>query len=339
MTVLVSAVSFIQMQPVSATFPGANGKIAFTRVAPAAESERQIFTMNPDGSGLTQLTSDGANVWPRWSANGMKIVFQSNRITPADTDGSWEIWVMNADGSGQTQITFNASPVQNLYPAFSPDGSKIVFASDRAPSTNLDIWAMNADGSDPHRLTTDSAGEVNPVWSPDGSKIAFWRSGDIFVMNPDGSGQTDISTDQNATDEFPEWSPDGQMIAFDSFPSRAIWVMNADGSGRTQLSNPPSSPIVDLYPAWSPDGTKIAFFRGVDSIWVMNADGSDPVDITVSQPNSDTDFAPNWQPIISPVGGVAIPVNKLVILAPYLALLGLFGAVTVASAASRRRKT
>jgi Tol biopolymer transport system component len=340
MAVIVSAGSLIQLQPVSATFPGANGKIVFTREVAAAAPQRQIFTVNPDGSGLTQLTFDGSNGFPGWSADGKKIVFQSNRITPTDTDGWWEIWVMNADGSGQTQITSTPVSIENMYPAFSPDGSKIVFVSNRPPSTTSDIWVMNVDGSNPHQLTSTSDYEIYPVWSPDGTKIAFQRSGKIFVMNAaDGSGQTDISKDPGATDECPEWSPDGRMIAFNSIsPSRAIWVMNADGSGRKQLSYPPPSPIVDEYPAWSPDGTKIAFFRGVDSIWVMNADGSNPVDITVSQPNSDTDFAPNWQPLpANPVGGVVTPANKLGILTPYLALAGLIAAVSAVVVVKRRR--
>jgi Tol biopolymer transport system component len=327
------------LQPVSATFPGKNGKIVFSRDIGAAAPQRQIFTVNPDGSGSTQLTFDGNNWEPRWSADGTKIVFLSNRVTPADTDGNYEIWIMNADGSGQEQITFTASSVSNGNPAFSPDRSKIVFASDRPPSTESDIWVMNVDGSNPHQLTTTSPDyEVEPVWSPDGSKIVFKRSAKIFVMNPDGSGQTDISKDPGATDEYPEWSPDGRMIAFNSFPSRAIWVMNVDGSGRKQLSNPPPSPLADEYPAWSPDGTKMAFFRGIDSIWVMNVDGSNPVDITVSQPNSDTDFAPNWQPLFAnPVGGVVEPVNKLALATPFLALAGLIVAVSAVVVVKRRR--
>jgi TolB protein len=341
MIVIVSAGSLIQLQPVSATFPGANGKIVFSRNVGAAAPQRQIFTVNPDGSGLTQLTFDGDNYEPRWSADGTKIVFVSNRVTPADTDESWEIWVMNADGSYQTQITFIASPYSNMHPALSPDGSKIVFESSRPPSTTTDIWVMNADGSNPHQLTTTSPDyEIQPVWSPDGSKIVFKRSTKIFVMNAaDGSGQTDISKDPDAIDENPEWSPDGRMIAFNSiFPSRAIWVMNADGSGRKQLSNPPPLPLVDGYPAWSPDGTKIAFFRGIDSIWVMKVDGSNPVDITVSQPNSDSDFAPNWQPLrMGAVGGLVMPTNKLEIVAPFAALAGLIAAVSAVVVVKRRR--
>jgi Tol biopolymer transport system component len=346
MAVIVSAGSLIQLQPVSATFPGANGKIVFERnISATTTVDYEIFTVNPDGSGLTQLTFTGENFGPRWSADGTKIVFFSDRVTPADNDGSYEIWIMNSDGSGQTQLTFNPNSFQAVRPAFSPDGSKIVFESNQLPSTNPNIWVMNADGSNQKQLTT-SSGDYLPVWSPDGSKIVFnsARTGhsQIFVMNAaDGSGQTDISKSPSNTDMMSEWSPDGRMIAFTRITQagvESIWVMNAaDGSGQKQLSNPTNG-LSDFTPAWSPDGTKIAFARGIDSIWVMNADGSNPTDITQSQPNSDTDEFPNWQPLPArPVGGVLLPTSKLDIVAPFAALAGLIAVVSAVVAVKRRR--
>jgi Tol biopolymer transport system component len=326
MMVIISAGSLLQLQSVSATFPGKNGRIAFERGQP-----QQIFTVNPDGSGLTQLTNTGGNRLPRWSADGTKIVFQSERnVRDA-------IWVMNADGSGQTQVTHSSYPSYD--PAFSPDGSKIVFVNG---SSGFQLWVTNIDGSNQKALTTGPDSDFTPVWSPDGSKIVFRRqlsnAVHIFVMNAaDGSGPTDVSKDPNAQDYGPEWSPDGRMIAFFSSPSWGIWVMNVDGSGRKQLSSPPPT-LADETPAWSPDGTKIAFFRGHDSIWVMNADGSNQIDITKSQPNSDTDYAPNWQPLFAnPVGGVVLPTSKIDIVAPLAALAGLIAAVSAVIAVKKRR--
>jgi len=338
-TVIVSAGSLMQLQPVSATFPGMNGKIVFTRnIAPIGTPEDyEIFTVNPDGSGLTQLTFTGPgvrNTEPRWSADGTKIVFQSQR-----TDQT-AIWVMNADGSGQTQVTHPITNMNNYHPALSPDGTKIVFQNSSSGSPQ--IWVTNIDGTIQKALTTGPDSDYEPVWSPDGSKIVFARrtfsNSHIFVMNAaDGSGQTDISNDPNAHDYSPEWSPDGRMIAFSSGSPSAIWVMNADGSGRKQLSSPAGN-LIDLEPAWSPDGTKIAFARlEATSIWVMNADGSNPVDITQSQPHSDTDEDPNWQPLIAnPVGGVVMPTSKLQIMAPFAALAGLLAAVSAVVVVKRR---
>ena len=338
--VIVSAGSLIQLQPASATFPGANGKIAFFRYASPPGStlfNDQIFTVNPDGSGLVQLTFDGNNAEPRWSADGTKIVFKSDRVTTSDSDGNAEIWVMNADGSGQTQLTFTPDTVHNGHPAFSPDGSKIAFVR------NQNIWVMNADGSNQLQLTS-TGNDVEPVWSPDGSKIVFVRnvpSQQIFVMNSDGTSQTDLSNNPGGFDSFPEWSPDGRRIAFSRYTQgvQAIWVMNADGTGQTKLTTPTDPSLADLFPAWSPDGAKIAFVRTLGgSIFVMNADGSNPVDITQSQPNSDSDSTPNWQPLpANPVGGVVTPVNKLGLATPYLALAALVIAVSSVIVVKRRR--
>jgi len=105
-------------QPVSAAFPGANGKIAFVS---DRDGDAEIFVMNSDGSGQTQLTfNTAADDMPAWSPDGSKIVFLSTR----DPDGDAEIFVMNSDGSSQTQLTFNTAT--DVEPAWSPDGSKIV---------------------------------------------------------------------------------------------------------------------------------------------------------------------------------------------------------------------
>jgi len=142
-----------------------------------------------------------------------------------------------------------------------------------------DIYAMNADGTGRTNLTNSPQDEVSPVWSPDGTKVAFVRYQrwtpdqgwipDIWVMNSDGSGQ-----DRITSGEFPAWSPDGSKIAFSLIVGNThdVLVMNADGSGQTNLTN---SPQDEISPDWSPDGTKIAYTtgRGYGSdISVMNAD-------------------------------------------------------------------
>jgi Tol biopolymer transport system component len=139
-------------------------------------------------------------------------------------------------------------------------------------------------------------------------KIAFVSSRDskgpvaqteifqIYVMNPDGSGQTRL-TNNSLDDQLPAWSPSGTKIAFQrSVPGgqQKIYVMNADGSGQTQLTFFNTGDAIG--PAWSPSGTKIAFtYIGVGDaeIYVMNADGSDPTNIT-NDPR--WDFGPSWSP-------------------------------------------
>ena len=164
------------------------------------------------------------------------------------------------------------------------------------------IYVMDADGYGPTRLSDVG---YSPVWSPDGSRIAFQRSGDsgsgIYVMNADGSGVTRLSADSAQHGE-PAWSPDGGKIAFSALgPSRDpdvewlvshIYVMNADGSGITQLT---ADSAPDVSPTWSPDGGKIAFSRSARGISIMNADGSGITSITEGSA-SVSDQEPAWSP-------------------------------------------
>lgn len=130
------------------------------------EGVTQIYVMNADGSNVSRLTYLGANDdCPRWSPNGAKILFQSDR-DHTDT-GYMDIYVINSDGSGVTLLTSDAS--DDSFASWSPDGSKIVFQN-IGNGVNL-VWAMNADGSSPINLTNTSSSDGEPSWPPDGTKI------------------------------------------------------------------------------------------------------------------------------------------------------------------------
>ena len=219
-------------------------------------------------------------------AAASKISFVSNR------DGNAEIYVMNADGTGVTRLSND--PENDSSPAWSPDGSRIAFSRTKIVVDDLfrrevsgEIYVMNADGSEQRNLTDNMASEWQPVWSPDGSRIAFIRGAngksDIYVMNADGSGQVRL-TSASAGDVTPTWSPDGSKIAFvrAAEGDDALCITNADGTGTRMLSR-----IGELGgdPQWSPDSSKLTytmtvtkpedlFFPSESYVYVINADGT-----------------------------------------------------------------
>lgn len=237
----------------------------------------------------------------RAKTNG-KIAFVTNR------DGNYEIYVMNSDGTNPTNLSNN--PAYEGGTAWSPDGTKIAFSSDRGGDFprdgDLDIYVMNADSSNIQKLTDfPSTMEAVSTWSPDGSKIAFTKrqkpfDAEIYLINADGSNPINL-TNNPAFDSTPVWSPDGTKIAFVSDRADTkynIYVMNADGSNIKQLTNT-ALPGGDYNPSWSPDGSKIAFdsTRGSNNIftsdiYLINPDGSGEIKLT----NDGTSGGPIWSP-------------------------------------------
>ena len=155
---------------------------------------------------------------------------------------------------------------------------------------------MNADGSGLTNLTNNSASDYQPVWSPDGTKIAFFSIRDggekLYVMDSDGSSLTRL-TNQGYALKSPVWSTDGSRIVY-TWESTAtahddIHVVDVNGSGSTSLTNLTNHLDDDLQPFWSKDDSQIYFstYRdGNSEIYVMNADGSELTNLT-NDPGND----------------------------------------------------
>jgi len=174
-------------------------------------SDPELYVINIDGSGLIQLTENDHDTFdenPSWSPDGKRIAFDSNRedanqiyvtLAPHASAG------VNPDGSDVIRLTETGDDWE---PAWSPDGKRIAFHSNR--DGNEEIYVMNADGSGQTRLTKNEVGDTSPAWSPDGKRIAFVSERDgnleIYVMNADGSGQTRL-TNNDADDIEPAWQP------------------------------------------------------------------------------------------------------------------------------------
>ena len=212
-----------------------------------------------------------------------------------------DIYTIKVDGSEERRLT--NSPGLDVFSAWSPDGRRIAFTSDRN-SGNWELYVMNADGAEQIRLTnTPEQDEGVPAWSPDGEKIAyvvgFFGGPTIHVMNADGSDRRRL-VDGN----WPSWSPDGKRLVYTDFSvgEERLAVMNADGSQQRRL---PSSLVrrltgtADAYEAaWSPDGKRFAYVSALrtnnEEIYVMNVDGSHRIRLT-DIPGNDH-WPPTWSP-------------------------------------------
>jgi Tol biopolymer transport system component len=268
--------------PARATYPGnTNGRLAFG-ITVDGNANPDVYSVLPNGRALRQLTDDpGFDGCAAYSADGESIAWC----------GPGGVWLMNQDGTNKRQLTtFGA------WPDISPDGSEIVFSGAPPGSTNQDIWTVDVATGVLTRLTTADGLDQFGAWSPDGSKIVFesTRSGvkQVWLMNADGSNQTQLTVDATPKDQVPDWSPDGSQIAYvvrTAASGGDIWVINADGSDPRAIT----SGLDLLGTAWSPDGTQIASLNFTTrTVEAMNADGSDRHAV---HPGG-VQFVPGWQP-------------------------------------------
>lgn len=277
--------------PAHATFPGKNGRIAFV-LGP------DIYTMNPDGSDVHQLTKLGPEssaFWESWSPDGKLIAF--SKFSPPDIYLNGQLWVMNSDGSNQHLLL--AEPgFTEMRPSFSPDGKTIIFSRgyDINPDAGrpfiVQLYRINLDGSGLTQITSHTALGVHdygPKYSPDGDSIVFQgddRGGIIgaaWVVSAEGGAARQV-TPSAISGRRPDWSPDGKRIAFQTHccnpQNPTIAVINADGTGLREITRNgddfDAGPH-DLDPSWSPEGDAIVFERQTpdsDGIFVVRLDSS-----------------------------------------------------------------
>jgi TolB protein len=184
-------------------------------------------------------------------------------------------------------------PYDDMWPAWSPDGRRIVFVSTR--DGDPEIYVMNADGTDPRRLTATPGRDAHPYFSPDGARIVFQSPREeghtrIFVMNADGSNQRALTRNQGFCG-VPTWSPDGRLIAFQCTEDLArtstdrpwkLFVVSADGGAPRQLTHGASN---DQVPNWSPDGQRLVFYSdrsGIDQLYTIDPAGGPAVPLTTT---------------------------------------------------------
>ncbi len=279
----------------------------------------QIHRMDWNGMNDRNLSQGDRELYPVLSPDGAKIAFY------ASYPGHWAVFVMGADGDNPHPVTGNT--VSESIISWSPDSTSMAFS----PMHNIEspsfVARAEVNGTDFTELTHSDSTDTGPVWSPEGSRIAFTCVIDhmpqICTMKPDGTDRRTLTTAPGGSQDA-AWSPDGKQIAFVTWRDSAapntcqdgdcnfeIYVMNTDGSHQQRLTNLPAE---DWGPAWSPDGSQIAFLslrdeparpqdcgdRCNSEIYVMNADGSGVTRLTN---NTAPDWYPLWRPDTNETAG------------------------------------
>ena len=241
-----------------------SNRIAYLRGSdPSGEIYNDIYVMNSDGTSQTRLieATDTKNFEvrfesPAWSPDGEKIAFMrttsvdfvnSSPSSAVPATGPSGLYVMRPDGTGLRKLSKEMPYAQS--PLWSPEGKKIAFSG-----TGEKKYVVNVGGTEPRELMPNVKDHISSYsWSPNGKKIAFaavhYRGElDIYVIDADGTGQTNLTGTKTIIEDEPSWSPDGKRIAFtranasDVYADQDVYLMNADGTGRSCLANNASSP-------------------------------------------------------------------------------------------------
>jgi len=277
-----------------------------------------IFSILSSGGSMTNLTNEtGPEYDSKFSSDGTKIYYgayksNSDGIWKMDSDGSNKtlikelptesyefcinsdgtkiaytldddsLWVINSDGTNNTELA-KAEVGEGI--DFSRDGNYVVFVD-----TNSKISKVNVNTKELTCLTTGQQYCYYPDWSPVEDKIVYtgynasWQE-DIYVMNSDGTGKTNLTNLSSGHPDEPKYSPDGTKILYEMWNSgtdtEELYVMNSDGSNQTKIAD------ADVWNSvWSPDSSKIAY-SDFQNIFIVNADGTNEQNITGN-------FLPGW---------------------------------------------
>ncbi len=288
-----------------------NGPIVFTGMS--SQKGEHLFLIEPDGTGLRQLTSGSASdTHASWSPDGRQLVFQRY----SDENRSGSLFVLDVESGATTQITHGVGVFR---PAWSPDGSWIAFAGVGEDSAS-GIFVVRPDGTDLHRLTDDRFfAPDNPVWSPDSSTIAFTanlrdQAGDYvpgwdgYLIGVDGSGLRNLTaTPDPEQSEIPiGWLPGGTILVATGpavvsggpgLPAqRGAWLeLTPDGTVlRTVLEDHVNGADHQQEPSLSPDGRFAVYDNGrggPQNVWIVELPTG-----RVSQITTEGGWLASWGP-------------------------------------------
>lgn len=254
------------------------------QAVPPYGSQRDIFLINPDGTGLLNLTHDALTDFkPVWSPDGSKVAFSTL------DGGACYLRVVNMDGSGLRRVMND--PVEFTAPiAWSPDGRSLAYIA--TPSGHL--WRVNVDGSQKTELTRFKVGGMD--WGSN-NKLVFNKtetSGEgwmqLYALNSDGTGLTLLSRGYRKV--LPLWSPNAQKLAYEDLntgnPTGYVALAKANGAEPNSIGG-------GWHPAWSRDSRKVTFIESTRNSVAVSTDGGVGVRIPTTGHSDCPSFSPDGQ--------------------------------------------
>lgn len=272
-------------------------------IAFAAQDQRNVpvSVVAPDGSGLRALATGPAGPsafddFPAWSPNGRRLAFLRRGVRGE------QVFVVGVDGTGLRRVT-RESPRSVFFQYDGPswlNGRTVVFSS-HLLDNDFDLYSVRSDGVALLRLTANDVDEREPVWSPDGRRIAFTRGREgrsaIWTMAAGGRDARRASPSSAGSAVSPSWSPDGRQIAFAGVyrSAAALFVVNADGSGLRRVRGPSDGGTADVSVDWSPDGSRLvyAWEPTPSHLFVVSVRGGRPRKLTRG---GSENLSPRWSP-------------------------------------------
>ncbi len=273
--------------PTPTADPALGGKLTFYERD--SDGTYDLYAMNANGSSRVRL-STGLKTQgePKWNPDSNSILFAAMPYS-----NTQQIFHLRLVAGAVKPSNLSNNSYDETFPSWSPDGSRIAFASNR--TGGYQVYTMKPDGSDVQPLTLSQKYGYSgwPVWSPDGKRIAYTAGGtpdqtEIYVINADGSSAQQL-THHNTLVARPLWSPDGNRILYtfqkvvsDNQARFNVYIINADGSGLHALT---TGDTVDRNPVWSPDSSRIAFNSNLgdnrtDEVFTISPDASGLIQLT-----------------------------------------------------------
>jgi TolB protein len=269
--------------------------VAATQIAfvSTRSGNKEIWGMDYDGASQRQLTSlHSIALTPRWSPDASRIAFTC--YAPAAGFTSAQICIHSLE-TGKL-VAFPRWRGTNSSPAWSPDGSQIMFMS--SMHGDPELFVSDANGGHLKRITYSAGVDTSPAWNPKtGQQVAFVsdRGGipQLYLMNADGSSVEKLELADMGYVIDPAWSPNGQLLAFSWRRPDGNYDLYAMDVATRRLVQLTRDAARNERPCWAPDGRHIVFEStrtGTRQIWTMLADGTGARQLTSQGQNE----SPNW---------------------------------------------